>query len=112
MLQDRLSYIQIIMDPNRTSRDNGWIYGAFEPVRLFPEFYEDSSMTITTLEASDEISSHIALAIRLNNFNIFRSTDNLSALNLMLDHKESKINFAKYHEIVNENINNQAVTFV
>ena len=99
------------MDPNRTSRDNGWIYGAFEPVRLFPEFYEDSSMT--TFEAcNDEISNQIDLATKLNNFNIFRSADNLSALNLMLDHKESKIYFVNYDDILNETLNNQVVAFV
>ena len=78
--------MNIALDPNRTSRPNGWIYGCFDPVKFIN--YNDNE---------NNSSNQVLLAIKpgtdLWNSLSMKSTDNLlNALNLIPYSQQTKCN--------------------
>ena len=78
--------MNIVLDPNRTSRTNGWIYGCYDPVKI-----------INNNNIENDSSNPVLLAMKpgtdLWNSLSIKSTDNLlNALNLIPYSKQSKCN--------------------
>ena len=92
----------MILDPERTSKQNGWIYGCFEPVKLLSDSTDDTILESFSEPTSNDSRGNIPKAFTLRpSFGDFSglsesdsdSTNNLiNALNLMSEfHENNKV---------------------
>ena len=85
----------MILDPDRTSRQHGWIYGCFEPVKLLSDSADNSILESFSEPTSNESPGNVPKAFALRPsfgdvFSLSDSTNNLiNALNLMSEFREN-----------------------
>ena len=66
--------MNIALDPNRTSRTNGWIYGCFDPVKFINNDNNSSNQMLLAMKPGIDLWNSLSM----------KSTDNLlNALNLI-----------------------------
>ena len=75
--------MNIALDPNRTSRTNGWIYGCFDPVKFINNDNNLSNQVLLAMKPGIDLWNSLSM----------KSTDNLlNALNLIPYSQQTKCN--------------------